>query len=98
MADWRISHRNTQHSASAELDAWPDFDPVELTKPVHCFKKTIMAEKEGFEPPEACTSTVFKTAAFDHSATSPVRDVYVAHAKHASPAARSQPVGKVAQF
>ena len=30
-----------------------------------------MAEKEGFEPPEACTSTVFKTAAFDHSATSP---------------------------
>ena len=26
---------------------------------------------EGFEPPEACTSTVFKTAAFDHSATLP---------------------------
>ncbi len=32
-----------------------------------------MAEKEGFEPPEAFTSTVFKTAAFDHSATSPTR-------------------------
>jgi hypothetical protein len=30
-----------------------------------------MAEREGFEPPEACTSTVFKTAAFDHSAISP---------------------------
>ncbi len=30
-----------------------------------------MAEREGFEPPEARASTVFKTAAFDHSATSP---------------------------
>ena len=29
-----------------------------------------MAGREGFEPPEACTSTVFKTAAFDHSAIS----------------------------
>ena len=32
-----------------------------------------MAEREGFEPPEACASTVFKTAAFDRSATSPRR-------------------------
>ena len=30
-----------------------------------------MAEKEGFEPPEPCDSAVFKTAAIDHSATSP---------------------------
>ena len=30
-----------------------------------------VAEREGFEPPEAFTSTVFKTAAFDHSAISP---------------------------
>ena len=30
-----------------------------------------MAEREGFEPPEGCPSTVFKTAAFVHSATSP---------------------------
>ena len=30
-----------------------------------------MAEREGFEPPDGCPSTVFKTAAFDHSATSP---------------------------
>ena len=30
-----------------------------------------MAEKVGFEPTEPCGSTVFKTAAFDHSATSP---------------------------
>ena len=31
-----------------------------------------MAEREGFEPPEALTSTVFKTAAIDHSAISPI--------------------------
>ena len=30
-----------------------------------------MAEREGFEPPDRRRSTVFKTAAFDHSATSP---------------------------
>ena len=32
-----------------------------------------MAEGEGFEPPEGHPSTVFKTAAFDHSATPPKR-------------------------
>ncbi len=31
----------------------------------------LFAEREGFEPPEALTSTVFKTAAIDHSAISP---------------------------
>ncbi len=30
-----------------------------------------IAEGEGFEPPEALTSTVFKTAAIDHSAIPP---------------------------
>ena len=30
-----------------------------------------MAESEGFEPPDPRGPTVFKTAAFDHSATSP---------------------------
>ncbi len=30
-----------------------------------------LAEREGFEPPEAFTSTVFKTAALDRSAISP---------------------------
>lgn len=33
-------------------------------------RKVIVAGREGFEPPEARTSTVFKTAAFDHSAIS----------------------------
>jgi hypothetical protein len=32
-----------------------------------------MAEKEGFEPPDLLQSTVFKTAAIDHSAISPVK-------------------------
>ena len=31
----------------------------------------ISAESEGFEPPEPCGSTVFKTAAIDHSANFP---------------------------
>ena len=31
-----------------------------------------VAEREGFEPPEPLSSTVFKTAAIDHSAISPV--------------------------
>ena len=31
----------------------------------------MLAEGEGFEPPEACTSTVFKTAAIVRSATPP---------------------------
>lgn len=29
------------------------------------------AEREGFEPPVPCGTTVFKTAAIDHSAISP---------------------------
>ena len=31
----------------------------------------FFAEREGFEPPEPLSSTVFKTAAIDHSAISP---------------------------
>ena len=31
----------------------------------------FIAEREGFEPPEPLSSTVFKTAAIDHSAIFP---------------------------
>ena len=31
----------------------------------------FIAERQGFEPREPLSSTVFKTAAIDHSATSP---------------------------
>ncbi len=34
------------------------------------------AESEGFEPPEPLSSTVFKTAAIDHSANSPLQKYY----------------------
>lgn len=32
----------------------------------------LSAEREGFEPPDPLRSTVFKTAALDHSAISPL--------------------------
>ena len=34
-------------------------------------QRVPFAENEGFEPPVHCCTTVFKTAAFDHSANSP---------------------------
>ena len=37
----------------------------------------IVAEKEGFEPPDPCRSTVFKTAAIDHSAISPGAKLHI---------------------
>ena len=42
-------------------------DQVNLSPFSLCF-----AESEGFEPPDPLRSTVFKTAAFDHSANSPI--------------------------
>jgi hypothetical protein len=33
----------------------------------------FLAENEGFEPPVPYGTTVFKTAAFDHSANSPLQ-------------------------
>ena len=35
----------------------------------------MRAEAEGFEPPDPCESSVFKTDAFDHSATPPAKVV-----------------------
>ncbi len=40
-----------------------------------CAWAVILAEREGFEPPEVLPSAVFKTAAIDHSAISP--DVFL---------------------
>ena len=39
----------------------------------------FFAEREGFEPPDPLRSTVFKTAAFDHSAISPKSNVISLH-------------------
>ena len=35
----------------------------------------LLAEREGFEPPVPRSTTVFKTAAIDHSAISPATKV-----------------------
>ena len=45
------------------------------------YLKRFSAEREGFEPPEPLSSTVFKTAAIDHSAISPwsISPPYKAH-------------------
>ena len=40
-------------------------------KGAHMDSFIFSAEREGFEPPEPLSSTVFKTAAIDHSAISP---------------------------
>lgn len=37
------------------------------------FNQSLSAESEGFEPPDLLQSTVFKTAAIDHSASSPLQ-------------------------
>ncbi len=44
-----------------------------ICKKLNFFSKIelLRAEMEGFEPPVPRSTTVFKTAAFDHSATSP---------------------------
>ena len=44
---------------------------------------TFKAEREGFEPPEVLPSTVFKTAAIDHSAISPVSITPVINSRQA---------------
>ena len=36
-----------------------------------------MADGEGFEPPAPCDATIFKTVAFDHSATHPLVDLFL---------------------
>ncbi len=46
-------------------------DNIPTKKARHNTLLLSMAEREGFEPPDGCPSTVFKTAAFDHSAISP---------------------------
>ena len=44
---------------------------IDLGKTVRSLAGLELAEEVGFEPTDACTSPVFKTGAFDHSATPP---------------------------
>ena len=47
--------------------------------PAQSAELQFVAEREGFEPPDPLRSTVFKTAAFDHSAISPKSNVISLH-------------------
>ena len=60
----------TERMGMAEAGSTVEKRALVLTKKGH-IALFCLAEGEGFGPPEACTSTVFKTAAFDHSAISP---------------------------
>ena len=48
------------------------FVTLKLKKALQISVAPFSAESEGFEPPDPLRSTVFKTAAFDHSANSPI--------------------------
>ena len=45
---------------------------IQKNEPYRTRSSFWFAEREGFEPPEPLSSTVFKTAAIDHSAISPL--------------------------
>ena len=49
----------------------PLFFIIIQTKKVQIIDLNLLAEREGFEPPVPRSTTVFKTAAIDHSAISP---------------------------
>ena len=51
---------------------WGTFGELKLKKALQIPVTPFSAEREGFEPPDPLRSTVFKTAAFDHSAISPI--------------------------
>ena len=50
------------------------FGPLLTKNALQDILQGISAEEEGFEPPVRCRTTVFKTAAIDHSAIPPERD------------------------
>ena len=76
---------NNQHSTSLRekgsmdkiigfhLGIWDSLSPQIGRDPnqASTWLGSLLAEREGFEPPEPLSSTVFKTAAIDHSAISP---------------------------
>ena len=45
--------------------------PIVSSLAAECRRENVLAEGVGFEPTDPCESTVFKTAAFVHSATPP---------------------------
>ena len=54
------------------LTGWGDYLKTKKKSPVNlAIYRTLLAEREGFEPPVPLSTPVFKTGAFDHSAISP---------------------------
>lgn len=68
-------HRKVCSFAASALFYRPvkaSFRDGKTKKPEFFELKLSGAEREGFEPPEPFSSTVFKTAVIDHSTTSPI--------------------------
>lgn len=64
-----------------------------------CNPSPVLAESEGFEPPEPCGSTVFKTAAIDHSANFPETKVApIFHSAKSPPRFYSTPANPELKF
>ena len=66
-----VSFPICDHGRLRTCDAEP-LCQLSYTVTVNLKHPNWLAEREGFEPPERCRSSVFKTDAIDHSATSPL--------------------------
>ena len=68
----RFAHNCNFYLAPLSLkQAWLDLCQIKKPRYFRIRVLSNYAEEEGFEPPVPCGTTVFKTAAFDHSAIPP---------------------------
>ena len=67
-----VSNLQTSPNSKKHPYFWGTFGELQLKKALQIPVTPFSAESEGFEPPDPLRSTVFKTAAFDHSAISPI--------------------------
>ena len=67
-----VSNLQTSPNSKKQPHFWGTFGELKLKKALQISVTPFFAESEGFEPPDPLRSTVFKTAAFDHSANSPI--------------------------
>ena len=67
-----VSNLQTSPNSKKQPHFWGTFGELKLKKASQISVTPFSAESEGFEPPDPLRSTVFKTAAFDHSANSPI--------------------------
>ena len=67
-----VSNLQTSPNSKKQPHFWGTIGELKLKKALQISVTPFSAESEGFEPPDPLRSTVFKTAAFDHSANSPI--------------------------